>query len=437
MKTSSNTKPDSVPTPLHRDVKRTVLKIAGATLLSFAAGIYYLRSDIAPPDVADLEAQPALNTASDDFSEVNRELYTKLPKKEWETASRLRGDLMQKNVWDNGAVEKLLNTATQAEVWPLIEKVRRADRGPTSWGTPRALIGVFSSIEMAGLMVVRAENFARHGQPDLALDETTKIVTYGRNEAHAGATIIIILGSDAVQSIGCGYLRRAIKEYTFSEEAMRRAITELERNRISQQMFDDAIRGEFAFVNGLIKTDSINKHGIFPKRELPDFLITTTLRKNETIKFLADYYRAMLVLPRDKNWQKEANVIRERALEEVKESGISNFAGKKLLGFSFNDLSPAYSGYRRVNSCISAAQAALAVRLYQTKHNGALPETLEELVREGILASVPLDYMDEQPIRYSKELRVVWTIGLKGWNPPFPDSEHEDFEEAEGGIFRL
>jgi hypothetical protein len=432
MKTSSNTKPDSVPTPLHRDVKRTVLKITGVTLLAFAAGVYYLRSDIAPPDVAALEAQPVLNVASDDFFDVNDELYAKLPKEDW----KRNWDLSAKGA-DKEAIEKGLARGEQAGVLASFEKAVHADRGPTRWGKIEATISVLPYMDTGRFVGAHAEDVARHGDPDRALNEATKVTAYGRNMAHASSDLLTFLGAEAVQSIGLQSLRRLTKEYTFSEQATRQAIADLERNRISKQIFSDTVRGEFALINGIIKTNSMSQYEFNRQIKTSGFFYKTTFKKNETTKELADYYGAMLALPFDQNWKNEASAIGERGREDAKRISLSNFAGKRFLSTCLTDPGSVYGRHLAGNSFISAAQAALAVRLYQAKHNGALPETLDELVREGILSSVPLDYIDEQPIRYSKELRIVWTIGRKGWNPPFPDLAHEDFDEVEEGIFRL
>ncbi|MBC8011361.1 MAG: hypothetical protein H7067_14845 [Burkholderiales bacterium] len=54
-------------------------------------------------------------------------------------------------------------------------------------------------------------------------------------------------------------------------------------------------------------------------------------------------------------------------------------------------------------------EAFVALRLYHLAH-GALPESLDELVPE-YLPAVPVDYVDRQPIRYSREYRTLWSVG--------------------------
>lgn len=71
-------------------------------------------------------------------------------------------------------------------------------------------------------------------------------------------------------------------------------------------------------------------------------------------------------------------------------------------------------------------EAYVALRLYHLA-NGELPETLDALVPE-YLSAVPVDYVDRQPLRYSREFRVLWSVGRKGLlvtsaNPKIDDRE--------------
>ena len=40
-----------------------------------------------------------------------------------------------------------------------------------------------------------------------------------------------------------------------------------------------------------------------------------------------------------------------------------------------------------------------------------LPESLDELVEEGILPSVPMDMFADKPLRYDPERRLIWSVG--------------------------
>ena len=58
---------------------------------------------------------------------------------------------------------------------------------------------------------------------------------------------------------------------------------------------------------------------------------------------------------------------------------------------------------------LQATRTILALRAYQLAH-GRLPADLNALVPE-FLDSVPVDDFDGQPLRYSPELKIVYSVG--------------------------
>lgn len=64
----------------------------------------------------------------------------------------------------------------------------------------------------------------------------------------------------------------------------------------------------------------------------------------------------------------------------------------------------------RQQTRISLAETLIALRLYHDAHDRAFPATLDELV-PVYLPNVPHDYFDDQPVKYSRELRAIWSAG--------------------------
>ena len=54
----------------------------------------------------------------------------------------------------------------------------------------------------------------------------------------------------------------------------------------------------------------------------------------------------------------------------------------------------------------------VALMIYE-EETGALPEKLADLV-PGVLPAVPIDPRDQLPLRYDRERRVVWGVGIDG-----------------------
>jgi type II secretory pathway pseudopilin PulG len=64
---------------------------------------------------------------------------------------------------------------------------------------------------------------------------------------------------------------------------------------------------------------------------------------------------------------------------------------------------------------IRAAETGLAIQRYRLAHQGALPDTLADLV-PSFIAAVPLDPYDGQPLRFKRLVKgyVVYSIGSDG-----------------------
>ena len=86
-----------------------------------------------------------------------------------------------------------------------------------------------------------------------------------------------------------------------------------------------------------------------------------------------------------------------------------NAAGRALMDMITPNLQQFLVNRLRVQSGISATQALIAVRAAEIK-TGALPRDLGSLV-PTFLPQVPRDYFDGAPIRYSPELRTIWSVG--------------------------
>jgi hypothetical protein len=61
------------------------------------------------------------------------------------------------------------------------------------------------------------------------------------------------------------------------------------------------------------------------------------------------------------------------------------------------------------NVNVAATQTTIALKCYQQKH-GRLPERLDELVPE-FLTSVTVDDYDGEPLRYSAEKKIIYSVG--------------------------
>jgi hypothetical protein len=99
-----------------------------------------------------------------------------------------------------------------------------------------------------------------------------------------------------------------------------------------------------------------------------------------------------------------------KARESLKK--ITNPLGKHVVAEELDPRGMEAMSFRR-RADLAATRAIVAVCL-NVARNGKMPASLEELVRDNVLATVPLDPFDGKPLRYSPDRAIVWSVGPDG-----------------------
>ena len=101
-------------------------------------------------------------------------------------------------------------------------------------------------------------------------------------------------------------------------------------------------------------------------------------------------------------------------IDQIASYGLSrtNVLGRSVWAISVPSIGWSEDVYRiyRAEAAQQLVRAALALRCYHLEH-GRLPESLSALVPE-YLPEIPRDPYDRAPIRYSRESKRVWCIGV-------------------------
>jgi hypothetical protein len=96
--------------------------------------------------------------------------------------------------------------------------------------------------------------------------------------------------------------------------------------------------------------------------------------------------------------------------------GIDNVVGKYMLVDQFQIRWR--DGVEMYEVRMKSLQLRIALSHHQREH-GELPDSLDVLVADGWFAAVPSDPYDGNPFRYSREHRLIWSVGSDGKNDPF------------------
>jgi hypothetical protein len=103
----------------------------------------------------------------------------------------------------------------------------------------------------------------------------------------------------------------------------------------------------------------------------------------------------------------------------------ANMYGRYLAAVIFPTVGRIRITAANAESRVSLLRSAVALRLYSVDHDGAQPSTLRELVPE-YLPSVPRDYADNGEIRYSRDARALWSVGVNNLQVTEPEQEIKD-----------
>ncbi len=427
---SASTKPRR---PLWRKVCLSLFLLG--TLVLVVLYVVYSR-DEPMPDVSDIAIHPLqLPDEQNAYAQLVKAAamlpdYTLYP----ESADYRLDELVKNPPANTDALRNKLS-AESAPVWPQFRQALAIDQSQAP--LPHSVDDMFPNVrslrDLSYYGLIDAERLASEGHFGSAFDRAFMIIEIGRRMEHSHGTLLhYLLGcaiaSDGVQAMG----RFAVSSH--NSTLLIQSAAHLESYRTTPDGLVEALRSELNFfdmVIQLIQRDGIEKFtdgGL----KAPKIVLTSNLlfKPNKTRRLYAEVVRKQITLV-----GKDVATIRaNQRVVFLPQSGIGRYNPENVIGRLGLDIStPTWSlislNYNRDQSRISATQALLAIRAYKLDH-GALPESLDALVPD-YLPSVPLDYMDFAPIRYSKKHRVVWSIGTSG---EFDATKVEDLEDESSEI---
>ena len=87
-----------------------------------------------------------------------------------------------------------------------------------------------------------------------------------------------------------------------------------------------------------------------------------------------------------------------------------NLGGEYVVAMCADGLANTLKFSFRTRASLSLTRAFVALRILRLE-TGAYPASLDEVVAKGLLPEVPGDFFDGQPLRYSAEKRLLWSVG--------------------------
>ena len=255
--------------------------------------------------------------------------------------------------------------------------------------------------QVGRMKLLKAKLLASAGDFEAAGGELAEILRLGELAAGGEGTLINYLVGIAVQRIGTRGIRRLAEGRDIPAEVLERLIADLRPLPLHDGDLVQAFRVEFSCV-------------VVPAlRQMTDEIARTGGAAAETLQVAGGYHERGIrnVLgswkSRDRTIERDAeNQWEQRAREVWPHNAVERIP----MGILLPAMNAPLELSLRIRADRAATRTVLALRLYELRH-GALPAALQALVGDGILEAVPVDPFADEPLRYSRERRVVWSVG--------------------------
>jgi hypothetical protein len=268
---------------------------------------------------------------------------------------------------------------------------------------------------LARLISCRSRIQVEAGNDGAALDDALCLLRLGKKVQAAKGPLMVYLMGSMFHDHGANLLAYLAPRLHSGPETLKAFISRSADLYPDPADLADALRTEYVFfVRASAASDFVDGlEGNFLERTLWRF----TFKPNRMRRLLADETRLLMAAV--------AKPATQRDLPDPETYGSSfrrvvSSAGLDDGTMALAEALPNYrQGLRRQDEAclrLSAARVLLALRCWHTVHQG-LPDQLDALVPE-YLERVPLDPFDGQPLRYSREKRLLFSAASP--NQEFP-----------------
>ncbi|KPK61883.1 MAG: hypothetical protein AMK73_07440 [Planctomycetes bacterium SM23_32] len=280
--------------------------------------------------------------------------------------------------------------------------------------------------EVALLNRLRARWLLREGRHREALERAMAGVRFAQMiEQSAGGIPQWQLGA-SVKRVALETLQEMLAEAELPPELWRRHAAALAECGASRQGLADALRAEYVLAARTVDQVAGGDHGLDARLGWSGERARRSsyhFQPNRTKRALAATFRAIIANAPLSFAQRDFSGVasgsdpvlvgrRIRALDNPASWIIPNrpnMLGRALIAVLTPDYARIHEEKCVENVRVGATRALLALKAYKLEH-GELPDSLDALVPDYVNA-VPSDDFDGEPLRYSREKRVVYSVG--------------------------
>ncbi len=325
--------------------------------------------------------------------------------------------------WDHEFLEKILakNTAAFETAERMVQcKVYQPPR-PSPSSIVLTFIPLMPLKKLSRQWYFQALSLIERGKYEEALDIAMKITELGHLVESSPGSIIDYMVGHAIKRMGTGIFQKCAGKTALAKDVLKQYIDRLAECGANVEGLSNSMRAEYGYACEVI--DEIvrgrfslkhfgSKYGLYPERLKPGKLFMP----NKTKRMLAETFRE-LISNLDKslvdmdipdNLPELDSLLGNVPLMDrvpIGTNKVGRIIHKEHTTLFYHIL----ESKCRENSVVGMTRLLLALKCYKIDY-GQLPETLNELVPEYI-DEVPVDDFDGKPLRYSKERKIIYSVG--------------------------
>jgi hypothetical protein len=253
----------------------------------------------------------------------------------------------------------------------------------------------------------------RLGREDEALTEAFKILDNGQKVQDSQGSVVHYLFAADMKNIGLSRIRQIAQSTTLPPDVLRSYVKTLEKYKQNKEGLKTAFKREYGFLVWAV--DEVNSGHLKSKAGgtiEPLKAHRFYFKPNKTKSLFGDFVRSQI---KDVDVPCGFRTVRE--ITRLTPSSMpqwiitENLAGRILYDMAM----PRYATTVLETRCqedfsVSATQVLLASRAY-TMETGQYPASLDDLVPR-YMDGVPDDPFDGKPLRYSREKKVIYSVGM-------------------------
>lgn len=335
-------------------------------------------------------------------------------------------DILMGEEWDAELVDELMER--NQESFSYFDEVFRYPKFQVPERTefdPHLPVGL--SIGIAQLESIRALYLFKQGMEEEAFNETIKIIKIGQMLEGSGGLTEHLTGM-VFKAIGLVRLQDMLPDTTLPPELLITYVDKIGELGANEEGLANAFKLEYLFLCKAFDEMSTGKvdlwedlmEGVWDELEPPEgldpeeftLIVGSLFKPNKTKRIFAETFRGMIEdIPKPCG---EKQYLEPQLLVLDSSSNLTVVLSDNWIGEFFHDM--VMISFRGVLSrkCqedfnVAGTQLLLAIKCYKASE-GEIPQSLDELVPLYI-SEVPDDPFDGNPIRYSAEDKIIYSVG--------------------------